>query len=443
MTSIFTLEVIVKWIAWGLLMNGKKSYFRSSWNWLDFGIVIFSLLSIFGSKQFKLFKVLRLLRVLRPLRVINRNEGLKLAVQTLFKAVPQFINLGIILGVFFLLVSIFCMTFLKGLLVNCITKGTTGVSLTPDNMYDCYNQGATWASYPYHFNNNGRGMMTLFQISIGNRVSVILASLDHRKSPILTPQPNFSIEWGVILILITVFFGFFLVNLFVGVVVSTFNQQKEKNGNDFLLTPKQQEWLNIKKFCLTSRPLVLQLDPAENPHLLRKICFQIQKSNSFEGFILALILLNTLVLAMKSTSNSIIFESNLSRLNDMFSYLFLAEAILKITALRKRYFQENWNVFDLAIVISSLLGQVIDFVIGSNFSQNATLIRTLRVVRVLRLIKRAKLLKVVIDTIINTLPSIANVGSLLFLILYIYSILGMQLFSLISLKEYLHDKANF
>lgn len=49
MTAVFTLEVIVKLYAWGFLLNGKKSYFRSIWNCLDFIIVIFSLLSLFGS----------------------------------------------------------------------------------------------------------------------------------------------------------------------------------------------------------------------------------------------------------------------------------------------------------------------------------------------------------------------------------------------------------
>lgn len=70
-------------------------------------------------------------------------------------------------------------------------------------------------------------------------MNTILATIDQRKSAILTPEVGSSKEWGIIFILITVFFGFFLINLFVGVVVSTFNQEKEKYGKGFLLTEKQ------------------------------------------------------------------------------------------------------------------------------------------------------------------------------------------------------------
>lgn len=82
-TIIFTIEVILKIIAKGFLLNGKNSYLHSFWNVLDFSIVLVSIISIFANTSngnLNLFKVLRLIRVLRPLRVIGRNEGLKLAV---------------------------------------------------------------------------------------------------------------------------------------------------------------------------------------------------------------------------------------------------------------------------------------------------------------------------------------------------------------------------
>lgn len=80
-TSMFACEVIIKIIAKGFILNGETSYLRSSWDILDFTIVIFSVLSLASNNgKLKIFKVLRLIRVMRPLRVISRNEGLKLAV---------------------------------------------------------------------------------------------------------------------------------------------------------------------------------------------------------------------------------------------------------------------------------------------------------------------------------------------------------------------------
>ena len=41
-TAIFSLEAVLKILAYGLITNGPRSYFRSIWNILDFTIVLFS-----------------------------------------------------------------------------------------------------------------------------------------------------------------------------------------------------------------------------------------------------------------------------------------------------------------------------------------------------------------------------------------------------------------
>lgn len=78
-TSIFTLEFVLKAITFGFMFNGKNSYMRSGWNNLDLFTVIISWISIgFTNLDLNAIKVLRVLRVLRPLKMIARNESLKL-----------------------------------------------------------------------------------------------------------------------------------------------------------------------------------------------------------------------------------------------------------------------------------------------------------------------------------------------------------------------------
>ena len=93
---IFGLEVALKVIVYGFLFNGESSYLRSFWNILDFFVVVTSLISISGDDNLNVFRILRLFRVLRPLRVIARNEGLRIAVQTLIKGIPNLVNLVIV-----------------------------------------------------------------------------------------------------------------------------------------------------------------------------------------------------------------------------------------------------------------------------------------------------------------------------------------------------------
>jgi hypothetical protein len=75
-TILFTLELILKVIVLGFLLNGPESYIKNPWNIMDFIIVTISLISISfrdaGSKV-SVLKTLRMLRVLRPLRMISRN----------------------------------------------------------------------------------------------------------------------------------------------------------------------------------------------------------------------------------------------------------------------------------------------------------------------------------------------------------------------------------
>ena len=53
----------------------------------------------------------------------------------------------------------------------------------------------------------------------------------------------------------------------------------------------------------------------------------------------------------------------------------------------------------------------------------------------MRLFKRNKSLQIIFETFIITTPHLANIGSLMMLFLYMYSVLGVQMFSYIKIKE--------
>jgi hypothetical protein len=86
-------------------------------------------------------------------------------------------------------------------------------------------------------------------------------------------------------------------------------------------------------------------------------------------------------------------------------------------------------VFDLIIIILSASSIFISKNTMLNLKGATSVIRTFRVGRILRLLHKAKSLKIIFNTIVITLPGLANVGCLLFLLLYLYSILGVYLFA--------------
>ena len=97
------------------------------------------------------------------------------------------------------------------------------------------------------------------------------------------------------------------------------------------------------------------------------------------------------------------------------------------------YFDDNWNVVDFLIVLLGLLGYVLEFSVGQNYTLSMTVVRAFRVVRLIKLVRRLKELRRICMTFIEALPEILNIGSLLFLFLFIFVILGTNLFATVKL----------
>lgn len=108
-----------------------------------------------------------MLRVLRPLRMISRNEGLKLAVLSLFNAVPSIINALVISLLFYILFGIFATNFFKGTFFDCVTDNiSTFADITSiTTKWDCLNSGGEWINSITNFDNILVSMMSLFILS--------------------------------------------------------------------------------------------------------------------------------------------------------------------------------------------------------------------------------------------------------------------------------------
>jgi hypothetical protein len=105
-----------------------------------------------------------------------------------------------------------------------------------------------------------------------------------------------SVFWTIFYIFFLIIGFFFFLNLFIGVVVTNFNTEKDKIGGNDLLTEKQREWIDLKLLVLRCAP-IKKLQPPENK--FRLFFFKIQDSKKFENLIFICILLNSLMLMVK------------------------------------------------------------------------------------------------------------------------------------------------
>lgn len=142
--------------------------------------------------------------------------------------------------------------------------------------------------------------------------------------------------------------------------------------------------------------------------------------------------LNTLAMAVKFDGMPKSMDEFLAQCNWVFAIVFNAEMFIKLVGLGfKQYFEDAWNKFDAFVVVATDFGIILNFleVGGAGFSTAATVIRAFRIMRIIRLVKKNKDIKLILDTLFNIIPQITNFIGLLFLLLFIYTALGINLFS--------------
>ena len=87
----------------------------------------------------------------------------------------------------------------------------------------------------------------------------------------------------------------FVMNLFISVIVSKFNEEKARSEGTAGLSEEQKEWVKIQRFLVECEPLTIPVEPT---NACRKFFFKVSISNPFELFISVVILLNTVLLCM-------------------------------------------------------------------------------------------------------------------------------------------------
>jgi hypothetical protein len=107
------------------------------------------------------------------------------------------------------------------------------------------------------------------------------------------------------------------------------------------------------------------------------------------------------------------------------------------------YFSDGWNIFDTIIIIGSVLGIFISANTSLQIRGVITILRSFRILRLLRLIKRGNSLRLIFNTFVITLHSLANIGGLLLLFIFMYSILGMIIFGTVKRNGLMNSYINF
>ncbi|KAM9033889.1 sodium channel protein type 3 subunit alpha isoform 5-T5 [Sarcophilus harrisii] len=445
-TYIFILEMLLKWVAYGF-----QTYFTNAWCWLDFLIVDVSLVSLvanaLGYSELGAIKSLRTLRALRPLRALSRFEGMRVVVNALVGAIPSIMNVLLVCLIFWLIFSIMGVNLFAGKFYHCVNVTTDAMFEVKEvnNFTDCQALGdqARWKNVKVNFDNVGAGYLALLQVAtFKGWMDIMYAAVDSRE---VKQQPEYEVNLYMYLyfVIFIIFGSFFTLNLFIGVIIDNFNQQKKKfGGQDIFMTEEQKKYYNAMKKLGSKKPQKPIPRPANK---FQGMVFDFVTRQVFDISIMILICLNMVTMMVETDDQSDDMTSILSRINLVFIVLFTGECVLKMISLRHYYFTIGWNIFDFVVVILSIVGMFLAEMIEKYFVSPTLfrVIRLARIGRILRLIKGAKGIRTLLFALMMSLPALFNIGLLLFLVMFIYAIFGMSNFAYVK-KEYgIDDMFNF
>ncbi|XP_022364765.1 voltage-dependent T-type calcium channel subunit alpha-1G isoform X17 [Enhydra lutris kenyoni] len=428
-TAVFLAEMTVKVVALGWCF-GEQAYLRSSWNVLDGLLVLISIIDILvsmvsdsGTKILGMLRVLRLLRTLRPLRVISRAQGLKLVVETLMSSLKPIGNIVVICCAFFIIFGILGVQLFKGKFFVCQGEDTRNIT----NKSDCAEASYRWVRHKYNFDNLGQALMSLF----------VLASKD---------------GWVDIM-----YDGLDAVGVdqqFVGVVVENFHKCRQHQEEE---EARRREEKRLRRLEKKRRNLMLddviasgsnssaapeaQCKPYYSDYSrFRLLVHHLCTSHYLDLFITGVIGLNVVTMAMEHYQQPQILDEALKICNYIFTVIFVLESVFKLVAFGfRRFFQDRWNQLDLAIVLLSIMGITLEEIeVNASLPINPTIIRIMRVLRIARVLKLLKMavgMRALLDTVMQALPQVGNLGLLFMLLFFIFAALGVELFGDLECDE--------
>uniref|UniRef100_A0A671VR28 Calcium voltage-gated channel subunit alpha1 E n=1 Tax=Sparus aurata TaxID=8175 RepID=A0A671VR28_SPAAU len=438
-TGVFTFEMIIKMIDQGLILH-DGSYFRDMWNILDFIVVVGALIAFAltnnKGRDIKTIKSLRVLRVLRPLKTIKRLPKLKAVFDCVVTSLKNVFNILIVYQLFMFIFAVIAVQLFKGKFFYC-TDSSMNTEKECQGYYIDYTRDKKevkrreWRRHEFHYDNVCWALLTLFTVSTGEGWPQVLQHSTDVTEENMGPSRGNRMEMSVFYVVYFVVFPFFFVNIFVALIIITFQEQGDKMIQECSLEKNERACID---FAISAKPMTRYMP--QNRQTFQYRLWHFVASPSFEYTVLIMIALNTVVLMMKYYSAPAAYDTVLKHLNTAFTVLFSLECILKILAFGLNYFRDTWNIFDFITVLGSITEIIVD--LQSVNTINMSFLKLFRAARLIKLLRQGYTIRILLWTFVQSFKALPYVCLLIAMLFFIYAIIGMQVFGNIKLNDESH-----
>lgn len=152
---------------------------------------------------------------------------------------------------------------------------------------------------------------------------------------------------------------------------------------------------------------------------LRTLLNNFVEHQVFQRSIMALIIINAIILGLETSPEVMaVFAPQFHIFDKVVIVVFCIELALRIYAKGTRFFFDPWGIFDLIVVVITLLPS----------SEALSVLRALRVLRVFRLVSAIPRLRRIVAALLHAVPGVGAVMALLMLVFYVFSVITTKVF---------------
>jgi hypothetical protein len=240
-----------------------------------------------------------------------------------------------------------------------------------------------------------------------------------------------------------------MLNFLITVVVSTYRQYMvslELQGAEgsLLITDLQRKYIQYLKDVIYSRRRKTFTHP-QNLVSVRIRRWLKVNNIAFETAMSSIVVLNLIILSVQHYRQSSAYDQLQRITNFIFTSLYSAEVVLKLLAFSYQYFRSPWNVFDFTAVTVAWLDIILSE-LGESFGFLAVYARSLKLFRAVRVIRLGRVtagIRRLFVTFLLALPSLLNIGVVLFFLMFVFAAIGLHLFSDVIHNGVINEVVNF
>ncbi|CAM9490330.1 unnamed protein product [Ectocarpus fasciculatus] len=438
---------------------GPDAVLRNPWVLFDVYLVVShgvctfaTVLGIEGTNRAQ-----KVLKSARPLRIIHRVKSLQEMSEALVHSLRSCGTLLVLIATLLLGYSMIGVEVFGGLFYSCsdpefppkmsrygdydadndvwVSAPCSGVWVNPATGLP-ETRDFEWNNYVYHFDSIGPAVLSAMIVTtLDGWVEIYHHATD---AYIVDHQPseNYNLQafwyfFGGILV-----FGFYITNLFVGVMFEAFLSFKNMDSMGNLISQAERRWRDYEKRLSQVVPTVAPCSCVGHPWRAR--IQRLVLADNFSNFIVTVLVVNTVVLALDHADAPDWQLTAQDIFNHTFASIFVVETCLMLYGLGFRcYFSTGRQIFEFVVTVASLIDLVMDLsgACSGHDIVILTLVRSLRVVRVIRLATHIPGFDQILAACTYPARVLLNVFVLLGIGVYVFANIGVALFSDVEIEK--------